>query len=85
MRPDLSEADATQLAELLRQRLAVIGNTEFRDRDAEAHLEALKSVSEAIATKHGELGPAIHPRLDHFLTNCSFEKALAYLEDELNS
>ena len=78
--PALSEAEAAALAELLRRRLAVIGDTAFRDRDPEAHLEALKTVSEAIMAKHADLKPKLHPRLDHFLTNCSYEKALDYLE-----
>ena len=33
------------LAKLLEERVAVIADHEFRDRDPEAHLEALKSVS----------------------------------------
>lgn len=78
--PALSEAEATELAGLLRRRLAVIGDAAFRDRDPEAHLEALKTVSEAIMAKHADLKPTLHPRLDHFLTNCSYEKALDYLE-----
>ena len=36
------------LAKLLEARIAVIADHEFRDRDPENHLEALKSVSEAI-------------------------------------
>lgn len=83
--PGLSETDAMELAALLRQRLAIIGDTALRDRDPGAHLEALKDASEAIFAKHVDLKPAVHPRLDHFLTNCSYEKALDYLEAQLNS
>ena len=40
------------LAKLLEERVAVIADHEFRDRDPEAHLEALKRVSEAIVSWH---------------------------------
>ena len=42
------------LAELLEHRIAVIADHEFRDRDSDAHLEALKSVTEAITAWHEE-------------------------------
>ena len=38
------------LAKLLEARIAVIADHEFRDRNPEAHLDALKSVSEAIVS-----------------------------------
>ena len=71
------------MATLLRQRLEVIADTDFRDRDPEAHLEKLKTVSEAIFARHDALKGRIHPRLEHFLAGCSYDKALAFIESQL--
>ncbi|MCH1510928.1 MAG: hypothetical protein L7T84_17115 [Akkermansiaceae bacterium] len=68
------------LAKLLEARIAVIAEHEFRDRDPGAHLEALKSVSEAIVSWHEEHRSEIDGNLDHFLTGASYQKALLYLE-----
>jgi hypothetical protein len=68
------------LAELLRRRRAIIADHGWRERDADAHLEALKSVSQAIEAAAGNLGGELPPRLDHFLRQCSFDKALAFIE-----
>jgi len=68
------------LAALLRERLSVIADHEFRDRDSDAHLEKLKNVSEAIQAEHVNLKGTIPLRLEHFLSQCSYDKALAYLE-----
>jgi hypothetical protein len=72
--------DVTQLADLLRRRRTIIADHAWRDRDAAGHLAALIEVSEAIAATGEELRGEIHPRLDHFLRQCSFEKALAFIE-----
>jgi len=68
------------LAKLLETRLAVIADHEFRDRDPEAHLEALKSASLAIEAWHQANRGQIDGNLDHFLTGASYQKALLYLE-----
>lgn len=68
-----------ELANLLERRTAVIADHEFRDRDPDAHLQQLKEVSEAIMALHTEVKPAIDFRLNHFLTNCSYDKALDYI------
>jgi len=73
--------DLQDLVTLLRRRVEVIADHAWRDRDAEAHLEALKSVSLEIMAIHQSLAGTLPARLDHFLTQCSFEKALAYIED----
>lgn len=80
-RPDELEA----LAGLLRKRLEVIADVAWRNADPAAHLEALANVSEAIFALHGSLRGRITPRLEHFLANCSYEKALAMVESELIS
>lgn len=69
-----------ELAQLLETRVAVIADHGFRDRDPEAHLEALKNVSEAIASWHDEHRLEIDGNLDHFLAGASYQKALLYLE-----
>jgi len=71
------------LAELetsLRERRRVIADHEWRDRDAAAHLAALREVSERISALSGQLGAGAPPRLRHFLDNCSFDKALSVLD-----
>jgi len=42
-------------------------------------LEALKQVSEAISAEHVKHRATIPPRLNHYLTQASFSKALAWL------
>lgn len=81
--PPKEELEA--LAGLLRRRLSVIGDTEWRDRDHSSHLEALKSVSEQIMAWHEARRGSLPPRLEHFLGNCSYDKALALIENELIS
>ncbi|MEM1295246.1 MAG: hypothetical protein AAGH89_07765 [Verrucomicrobiota bacterium] len=74
-----SRDEFQELADLLERRIQVIGDHEFRDRDSAAHFEALKSVSEEIMAKHVELMPQIDARLNHFLENCSYDKALDWV------
>ena len=67
------------LAELLKRRLAVIGDTALRDVDPQAHLNALREASEAIDAEHSRLKPHLPPRLRHFLEQASDQKALDYI------
>ena len=76
--PDTESLNA--LAELLRRRIEVIADHAFRDHDPAAHLEALKAVSEEIAAAHSGLRGQLPPRLEHFMSGCSYDKALAFLE-----
>ncbi|WP_297081142.1 hypothetical protein [uncultured Demequina sp.] len=69
-----------ELAALLRRRLDVIADHPFRDRDPTAHLEALKSVSLDIETWHAARRGTLPARLEHFLSGCSYDKALRFLE-----
>ena len=68
------------LVKLLEERVEVIADHEFRDRDPEAHLEVLKRVSEEIVSWHEAHRSEIDGNLDHFLTGASYQKALLYLE-----
>ena len=74
-----------ELAALLEQRLAVIGDTALRDSDPEAQLRQLQEVSESLVEMHGRLKSAgqVPARLDHFLTQCSYNKALDFVNDKL--
>jgi hypothetical protein len=69
------------LATALRERLAVIADHEARSHDPAAHLERLKAASERIVHLQSQLPPNIPPRLQHFLDGCSYDKALAFLEE----
>lgn len=79
----LSIEHLQQLAATLRHRLQLIADHEFRDRDPQAHLEALKSVSEQINAFLQVWRPQISPQLRHFLANASYQKALDWIEDKL--
>jgi hypothetical protein len=72
--------DLAPLRTLLQRRIDLIADHAFRDRDAAAHLEALKAVSEEISAEHQKHRAQLPPRLNHFLTQASFSKALEYLD-----
>lgn len=69
----------SELQTLLQQRLNVIADHPFRDRDPAAHLTALKEVSEAILTYAETHHRDIDPKLRHYLTQSSYQKALDHL------
>ncbi|HSI14756.1 MAG TPA: hypothetical protein VK961_22070 [Chthoniobacter sp.] len=69
------------LATALRERLAVIADREWYARDPAGHLERLRTVSEQITTLQHQLPPPVDPQLTHFLERCSYDKALAFLEE----
>jgi hypothetical protein len=70
------------LATLLQKRLDVIADREFRERDADAHLAALREVSEALDATYRTMKPQLPPRLRHFMEQASYTKALEYLRQE---
>lgn len=71
MHPDLQT--------LLRQRLDIIADHAFRDRDADAHLAALKDVSEKVQAYTNCHLPEFDGKLRHYLSNSSYQKALDHL------
>jgi hypothetical protein len=73
--------DAYQaLTAALKERLALIADRDFYQRDPAAHLVRLQSVSGTIATSAAELPGPVDPQLAHYLQRCSYDKALAFLE-----
>ena len=67
------------LLSLLEKRRAVIADHAWRDRDSAAHLAALQEVSGALVAEHQRLRPQLPPRLQHYLTQCSYDKAAAWI------
>ena len=68
-----------ELQQLLSQRLTVIADHAFRDRDPAAHLQALKDISRKIEAYSQEHYGEFDAKLRHYLTNFSFQKALDHL------
>jgi hypothetical protein len=73
------DASLTELADALRERLAIISDEESR-RDPNRHTERLREVSEKIERLEQCLPPKIDPELRHFLQRRSYTKALELLE-----
>jgi hypothetical protein len=67
------------LAQALRERLAVIRDEESR-RDEAKHIARLREVSEKIERLEQSLASSMDPRLKHYLDRKSYEKALDYLQ-----
>jgi hypothetical protein len=68
-----------ELQTLLQTRLNIIADHTFRDRDPAAHLEALKSTSEQIDSYAKAHHKEFDAKLRHYLSNCSYQKALDHL------
>ena len=68
-----------ELEALLRQRLSIIADHDFRDRDPNAHLEALKEVSEKLTAYAETHQSELDPKLRHYLSNSSYQKALDHI------
>ena len=69
------------LEQLLRERLSVIADHAFRDRDPAGHLEKLRSVSAALDEEFQNCRATAPARLGHFMRQSSYQKALAFIED----
>lgn len=77
----ISDDEMKELIQLLERRLEVIGDAELRSSDPEGQLEQLKEVSLQITAFHEAHQPELSPRLNHFLGNCSFDKALDWAKE----
>jgi phytoene dehydrogenase-like protein len=73
------ENAVSDLAQALRERLALISDEESR-RDTEAHMARLRAISEKIDKLQAGLPRPIDPQLAHYLQRRSYDKALEFLE-----
>ncbi len=73
------EKQLQELADCLQQRLDTIADTRFAKHDPVAHLDKLKQTSEAVFELQQDLAGKIPARLQHFLEQCSYNKALAFI------
>jgi hypothetical protein len=78
--PDIATPQQA-LTTALRERLAVIADRELFARDPAAHLDRLRTASERIVELQTQLPAPIDPQLAHYLQRCSYDKALAFLEE----
>jgi hypothetical protein len=69
------------LAEALRERLAVIADHAYRDRDQAGHLQRLIEATGRIDTLIAALpSQELDPQFRHYLEKKSYDKALAWIE-----
>jgi len=73
------ENSLSDLAQALRERLAIIHDEESR-RDEAKHLSRLRAVSQKIDKLQATLPQPVDPRLAHYLQRRSYDKALEFLE-----
>ena len=73
--PDLYD----ELADALRERLAVIADRGLYERDPAAHLEKLKAVSEKITQLGAALPRPLPGDFAHYLQRQSYQKALDWI------
>ena len=73
------EKAVSDLAQALRERLAIISDDESR-RDKETHTARLSAISEKIDKLQAALPRPMDPQLAHYLQRHSYNKALEFLE-----
>lgn len=78
----LTEAELSELMDLLERRLDVIADSKSRESDPDAHLRQLQHASEALMAFHERHRENLPPRLNHFLENASYGKALDWARSE---
>jgi hypothetical protein len=77
----MNREHAAQLAEALRERLALISD-EISRRDPARHTERLRAISERIEELATSLPAPVDPQLAHYLARRSYAKALEFLASE---
>jgi hypothetical protein len=73
------ENPRSELANALRERLAIVHDEESR-RDEAKHVARLREISEKIDKLQAALPQPIDPQLAHYLQRKSYDKALEFLE-----
>src|SRR3954464_8740110 len=81
MTPTTDSDSMRELADALRERLTVIADRDLYARDPAAHLLRLQTASTRILEIQGLLPAPLDPQLAHYLQRCSYDKALAWLEE----
>ena len=71
-----------RLADALRERLAVIADRDAYARDPQDHLRRLQEASGRIVTLAAQLPAPVDRQLAHYLERCSYDKALAWLDEQ---
>ncbi|MBA2436715.1 MAG: hypothetical protein H0V54_16820 [Chthoniobacterales bacterium] len=79
MPTDSLNSPEANLVAALRERRTLIADEASR-REPEQHLEKLKTISEKIVVLSEALPKPLDPQLAHYLTRCSYDKALALLK-----
>jgi hypothetical protein len=77
-----NETFEAELAAALRKRLAVISDHALRAANPERHLAQLREASDRILALQAALPANIHPQLRHYFERCSYDKALAWIEQD---
>ena len=80
--PDEMESALVELAEALRERVAVIRDEQSR-RDEAKHIARWRDVSERIDRLQAAIPPPVDPRLAHYLQRRSYDKALEFLVEKI--
>ncbi len=75
---------ADELQRALEARRLIIADQEFRDRDPQAHLAALRKAAAAIDAAVERLGCSTPPELNHYLQGQSYDKAADWLRRNLS-
>ena len=70
------------LAQALRERLAIIHDAESRSDEAK-HIARLRAASEKIDSLEAALPRPVDPQLAHYLKRSSYDKALEFIESTI--
>jgi predicted component of type VI protein secretion system len=73
-----------ELANALRERLAVIADRDLYARDPAAHLEKLKAASERITQLADALPRPLPGDFAHYLQRASYQKALDWIDANMS-
>ncbi|MEX1120123.1 MAG: hypothetical protein WEB60_15155 [Terrimicrobiaceae bacterium] len=73
--------DLSSLHSALRQRVEIVADHNFRERDPSGHLEAIKAAAAHLDAIIAGLPRDIDPNLRHYLERQSYLKAIAWLEE----
>ncbi len=75
----MEDATLHELASLLLRLERVIGNQQLREEDPGEHRNQLQEAFQRLDAKVRDLQGGLHPRLEHFLTQRSYAKALDWI------